>query len=108
VVARVSVGTRAAGRRLGANRPPPRLSAPENVDLVTVSHTLRGRLRRPASLSGALRAPDVVVLAGFGTLANVVAMREARRLGVPYIVAAYGVFFPRILDRKLRRKQLWN
>jgi glycosyltransferase involved in cell wall biosynthesis len=85
-----------------------RLSAPENVDLVTVSHTLRGRLRRPASLSGALRAADVLVLGGFGTLANVVAMREARRLGVPYIVAAYGVFFPRILDRKLRRKQLWN
>jgi glycosyltransferase involved in cell wall biosynthesis len=50
----------------------------------------------------------VLVLHGAGTLANVVAGREARCAGMAYVVVPHGVFHPRVLKRRRRRKQLWN
>lgn len=72
-----------------------------------VPHLELGPLNVPGRLDEVIRDLDVLVLHSAWTSYNVVAGRQARRLGVPYVLAPRGAYEPRILERKPTMKKMW-
>lgn len=72
-----------------------------------VPHLEVGPLNLPGRLDEAIRDLDVLVLHSAWTSYNVVAGRQARRVGVPYVLAPRGAYEPRILERKPTMKKMW-
>lgn len=74
---------------------------------VGVPHLEMGPLHIPGAFDQAIQDLDVVVLHSAWTSYNVVAGRQASRLGVPYVLAPRGAYEPRILERKPTMKKMW-
>lgn len=79
----------------------------EDVDHVLLKHVGRGRLRIPVRLPLPMNGEGFLVTHGGFTLFNVVAGRQARKQGVPYVVMAHGVYHPQVFRRRARLKRMW-
>lgn len=73
----------------------------------TLPHRGPGPLRAPVGMVRALQGADLLVCNSAWTLANVVAGREARRAGVPYVLAPRGAYDPLIRQRRRVAKSIW-
>ena len=74
---------------------------------VGIPHVEMGPLHLPRQIDEAIRGLDVLVLHSAWTSYNAAAGREARRLGLPYVLAPRGAYEPRILERKPFMKRIW-
>jgi glycosyltransferase involved in cell wall biosynthesis len=72
-----------------------------------VRHTGTSRLSVPVGLHTGLRHADVLLLPSAWVLHNVWAAAQARRAGVPYVLAPRGAYDPNILGRKRALKAMW-
>lgn len=75
------------------------------VDCIAVAHHGRGRTYRPSAITPHLRDGDVLVLHSSYVLHNLIAARQARRRGTPYIVMPHGGYDPRSRSRHRWRKR---
>jgi glycosyltransferase involved in cell wall biosynthesis len=83
------------------------IQPPEGTDLVDV-HDRRSGLQPPGYLRGHFSGQDLVVFHGGWDPGNLMAAREARAVGVPYVVMPHGVYYPEVfLRRKVLLKRLW-
>lgn len=61
---------------------------------------------KPGQIAGLLRTVDVIHLSGHWSLLNALVYRQARRLGVPYVLSPEGTLV--LFGRSLRLKWLYN
>jgi glycosyltransferase involved in cell wall biosynthesis len=80
---------------------------PAGVEVISMPRGIRD-VPRMSVLRRAFRGADVVVLHGGWDPRNHLAARVARRLDVPYVVTAHGVYYPEVFERRKRLlKSLW-
>jgi glycosyltransferase involved in cell wall biosynthesis len=84
-----------------------RVPVPENVSCRPIDHVGSGRWRRPRNLRAFLGPSDILVLHGGWTAANVIAARQARQRGLPYVMTAHGAYADEVVRRGRIRKLLW-
>lgn len=93
--------TLVAGTGRGAMDPP------EGVTVAPV-RMVAGRVPSPGTLRPHLRRADVLVVHGGWSLDTLAAAREARSMGIPYVVTAHGVYYPQVFERrKVWLKHRW-
>jgi glycosyltransferase involved in cell wall biosynthesis len=83
------------------------LDLPPAVDCHAVPHRGESRFRVPVGLESMIVSTDILVLHGGWVWGNVAASRAARRLRVPYVVTAHGVYAPEVVRRRRLRKRAW-
>lgn len=77
------------------------------VEWIRVAHTSLAGQRIPRDLGRALAGCDLLVLHGGWAAHNVIAARQARRAGVPYLLEPRGAYDPHIVARRPWLKRAW-
>ncbi len=89
------------------SRDPARLPVPDGIESVGVDHRYRKQVMVPVNFESVLADADVLVLHGGWVMWNIAAGRSARRMGVPCIVCAHGVYYPEVLAHRDFLKRAW-
>lgn len=86
----------------------PEVPVPAGARAVPLAHSGRGRTTRPCHLGGCLRPEQVLVLHSGYVLANIIAARQARSNGTPYLVVPHGAYDPNLRGHRRVLKRGWE